>query len=115
MNYYKNDITIVRGDTFSSGIILEGLGQAPDSIVFTCKDSLNDNGNVLFSKSLSSGITLQEYNEDDDIRKYSLRIPPTDTEDLQSGTFYYDLRVKVNTDTFTVMKGQFIIVQECAS
>ena len=115
MNYYSNDITHVRGDTFANTIDIEGLGQAPDSIVFTCKDSLNDNGNVLFSKSIGSGITLIKEDTNEDFRKYALRIAPEDTENLQSGTFYYDLRVSANSDTFTIMKGKFIIIQECAS
>ena len=115
MNYYSNDITNVRGDTFANTITIEGLGKAPDEIIFTCKDSLNDNGNVLFNKTLNNGISLLKEDVNEDVRVYSLRVAPADTEELQSGTFYYDLRVRVNSDTFTVMKGKFIIVQECAS
>ena len=112
MNYYKNDIRHVKGDTYSSALTIENLGQALDNAYFTCRDSLNDNSQALFVKSLSSGITQVEYDEENDIRKYAIRIAPADTEDLQSGTYYYDLEIGVNSDIFTIMKGKFIIEQD---
>lgn len=112
MNYYKNDIRNVKGDTYSSGIIVEGLGQEVENIYFTCRDSLNENGEVLFEKELNNGISLVEYDEEKDIRKYAVRVSPKDTENLQAGTYYYDLQVSVNYDVFTIMKGRFIIEQD---
>ena len=112
MNYYKNNIIHVRGDTFSSGLIVEGLGQDLESAYFTCRDSLNDNSKILFEKSLNNGISLVEYDEENDIRKYAVRVEPSDTKDLQSWTYYYDLQIGVNGDIFTIMKGKFIIEQD---
>ena len=112
MNYYKNNIRHVKGDTYSSGLIIEDLGQDLDAAYFTCRDNLNDNSNVLFIKSLNNGITLVEYDEHKDIRKYMVRVSPEDTKELQAGTYYYDLQVNVNNDVFTIMKGRFIIEQD---
>lgn len=112
MNYYRNNIRHVKGDTYSSGLVVEGLGQDLDNIYMTCRDSLNDDSEILFEKALNNGITLVEYDEENDIRKYAIRIAPADTKDLQAGTYYYDLQVDINSDVFTVMKGQFIIEQE---
>lgn len=112
MNYYKNDIRHIKGDTYSSALIIEGLGQQVEGIYFTCRDSLNDNSEVLFEKNLSNGISQVEYDEENDIRKYAVRIAPADTENLQSGTYYYDLETRVNNDVFTIMKGKFIIEQD---
>ena len=112
MNYYKNDIKHVKGDTYSSALVVEGLGQELDTIYFTCRDSLNNDSEALFVKSLNNGITQVEYDQEKDIRKYSVRIAPEDTEELQSGTYHYDLEIGVNDDIFTVMKGKFIIVQD---
>lgn len=112
MNYYKNNIIHVKGDTFSSGLIVEGLGQDLESAYFTCRDSLNDNSEILFEKSLNNGISLVEYDEENYIRKYAIRVDPNDTKDLQSGTYYYDLEIGVNSDIFTIMKGKFIIEQD---
>lgn len=112
MNYYKKDIIHEKGTTYAFGIIVEDLGQELDGIYFTCRDSLNDDSEVVFEKNLDNGITLTEYNEDDDIRKYIIRIAPEDTAELQSGTYYYGLSVEVNGDIFTVQKGKFILEQK---
>ena len=112
MNYYKNNIRHVRGDTYSSALVVENLEQDLDEAYFTCRDTLNDNSTILFEKSLNDGITLVEYDEHKDIRKYAIRVDPGDTENIQSGTYYYDLQVNVNGDIFTVMKGKFIIEQD---
>lgn len=113
MNFYNRDLKVVRGDTFSNTIIVEGLGQNLEAIQFTCKSGLNDNDEEIFTKELNDGITLIEYNEEEDIRKYAIRVAPEDTEDVQSGTYYYDIRIKVNFDVFTIMKGKFILIQSC--
>ena len=112
MNYYKNDIRHVRGDTFSHPIYVEGLQQDLESIYFTCRDSANDNSEILFEKSLNDGITYMYYDEETDTRTYAVRISPYDTKDLQSGTYYYDEQIAVNGDVFTIMKGRFIIEQD---
>lgn len=113
MNYYKNDIKHIKGDTFSCGLVVEDLEQNLDTAYFTCRENLNDNSESLFVKSLNNGISLVEYDEENDIRKYAVRLDPNDTKDLQSGTYYYDLEIGVNGDVFTIMKGKFIIEQDC--
>lgn len=110
MNYYKNDIRHVKGDTFSCGLTVENLGQDLDTAYFTCRDSLNDNSEALFVKALDDGISIVEQQEN--IYKYAIRVAPEDTEDLQSGTYYYDLEIGVNSDIFTIMKGKFILEQD---
>lgn len=112
MNYYRNDIRNVKGDTYSSALVIEGLGQSVNSIYFTCRETLNDNAEILFQSGLNDGISLVEYDEENDIRKYAVRISPIKTRNLQSGTYYYDLEVSVNSDVFTVMKGKFILEQD---
>lgn len=109
MNYYKNDIRHVRGDTLCHNMFVTGLGQDVDSVYFTCRDSLNDDSEVLIEKSLNAGITYMYYDEETDTRTYVVRISPQDTKDLQAGTYYYDEQVSVNGDVFTYMRGKFII------
>ena len=112
MNYYKNNIRHVKGDTFSHPIFVEGLKQDIESIYFTCRDGLNDDSEILFEKSLNNGITFMYYDEEKDIRTYVVRISPSDTKDLQAGTYFYDEQVEVNSDVFTIMKGRFILEQD---
>jgi len=114
MNYYYNNIRHVKGDTYSSSLTVENLGQDLDSIYFTCRDNLNDNSEIIFEKSLNNGISLVEYDEENDIRKYVVRIAPADTKNIQSGSYFYDLQASVNGDVFTIMKGKFILEQESA-
>ena len=112
MNYYRNDIRHVKGDTFSCALVVEDLGQELDEIYFTCRENLNDNSEVLFQCSLDDGISEVEYDDENDIRKYAIRVAPSKTENLQSGTYYYDEEIRVNGDVFTIMKGKFIIEQD---
>ena len=114
MNYYNNNIRHVKGDTYSSAFTVENLEQEIETAKFTCRDSANDDSNILFEKTLDNGISQVEYDEENDIRKYAVRVAPEDTKDLQSGTFYYDLEIGVNGDKFTIMKGRFILEQDSA-
>ena len=114
MNYYANNIRHVKGDTFSCAVTIENLGQDLDSVYFTCRDSLNDDAEILFEKALGDGITLVDYDQENDIRKYAVRIAPEDTKNVQSGSYFYDLQVGVNYDIFTIMKGKFLLEQESA-
>lgn len=114
MNYYLNNIVSVKGDTFSCAFTVENLGQDIESAKFICRDSLNDTSNILFQKTLNNGITLVEIDTEKDIKKYAVRVPPEDTQNLQSGVFYYDLEIGVNGDKFTIMKGRYILEQDCS-
>lgn len=114
MNYYSNNIRHVKGDTFSCALVVEDLGQDLDAIAFTCRENINDNAETLFQCTLGDGISLVEYDEHKDIRKYAIRVAPEKTENLQAGTYYYDEEVQVNDDVFTIMKGRFIIEQDCS-
>lgn len=112
MNYYTNNIRHIKGDTFSCAMEIGGLGQDLESAYFTCRDGLNDDSEVLFEASLGYGITLVEYDQETDSRKYAIRIAPEQTKNIQTGTYYYDLQVGINSDIFTIMRGQFIVEQE---
>lgn len=111
MNYYQNDIRNVKGDTFSCALRVEDLGQNLDEIYFTCREGSNDNSTVLFQCTLGNGISLVSYDAAKDIREYAIRVSPNKTKNLQAGTYFYDERVKVNNDIFTIMRGRFIIEQ----
>lgn len=112
MNYYKNNIKHVKGDTHPHLILVTGLHQDLDAIFFTCRENLNDDGEILFQKTLNNGITYMYYDEETDTRTYAVRIAPQDTKDLQAGTYFYDEKVKVNGDVLTIMRGRFILKQD---
>lgn len=112
MNYYSNNIRHVIGDTFSCGLVVEDLGQELDEVLFTCKENGNNNAETLFQCKLNDGITLVEYDEEKDIRKYAIRVEPEKTINLQSGIYYYSEEVQVNGDVFTIMRGRFVLEQD---
>ena len=112
-NAIRKELTMIKGDTLAFNFQIQGLGGIePTALYFTCRENLNDNSEILFSSTLGDGISLVDYDEENDIRKYAIRVIPSKTENLQSGTYYYDEEIRVNGDVFTIMKGKFILEQD---
>lgn len=99
------NITMVRGDTLSFGVELEGLNQDLESAYFSCKQDPNDE-TYTFQKSLGSGITKAETN------KYRIRVAPEDTKNIDIGNYYYDFEIVANSDVFTILKGLLTVEQD---
>ena len=94
-------ITMVKGDTVSFGVIVEDQEGTPidvDTIVFVCKKNYND-VNSVFEKTLGDGIERKEEGT------YVVRVAPADTASAEPGLYYYNLRVGLDGDKYTVMKG----------
>lgn len=90
-------ITMVRGDTLAFGMEIAGLDQSLDTAFFTVKKELD--GDITFQKSLGDGI------EDAGGGQYTIRVAPEDTASLDSGQYWYDLQIGVNSDVYTVKRG----------
>ena len=99
------NLTMVKGDTLSFGVEMEGLDQNLDTAFFACKKSYDD-ASPLFEKYLGNGIYLLEENY------YGVRIAPEDTENIEPGKYHYDLEISVNGDVFTPMRGYFEILPD---
>lgn len=99
------NITMVRGDTLSFGVELEGLNQDLESAYFSCKQEPNDS-TYTFQKSLGNGITKAEAN------KYRIRVAPEDTKNIDIGNYYYDFEIVANSDVFTILKGLLTVEQD---
>ena len=92
-------ITMVRGDTLSFGMEVDGMdGQDLELAYFTCKRDYTDTA-VVFQKSLGNGITRVGEGQ------YAIRVAPADTADVAAGRYYYDLQIGANGDIFTVLIG----------
>lgn len=104
MRMFKNKLNLemTRGDTLSFGVKIKDLGQPISSAYFTVKNNYDDE-TPIFQKSLNNGISL-DHIEDEDYY-YKVRIAPEDTENLEPKKYYYDLEIKSNLDTFTILKG----------
>jgi hypothetical protein len=111
-NPIRRDIAMIRGDTMSFGFEIQGLGdQSPDAIIFTCKETPEDE-EELFSVSLADNITEDSYDPELDIRTFVVRIPPVLTEDLELGRYFYDLQVYINNDILTLLRGRLTLEYE---
>ena len=104
-NMAENNITMVKGDTLSFGLDIDGLdGQDLDSAFFTCKDVPTSDSNI-FKKSLGNGITKVSAG------KYAVRVAPADTANVDAGMYYYDCRIGINGDVFTILHGVLELLQ----
>jgi hypothetical protein len=100
----NENITLVRGDTLSFGIVMYGDVQTLDSAYFTVKKDYNDSPVV--QKSIGDGITESAEGE------YTVRMAPEDTKDLELGRYYYDLQVGNGGDDFTILRGILDLVYD---
>lgn len=110
------NITLVRGDTLAFAVELTvanedapGITAPLDQDLDECTFSVSKdyfNTETAFEKSLGNGI------EQADTGKYRVRIAPQDTAGLQPGNYYYDFRIGLNGDCFTLLKGAFIIAPD---
>lgn len=96
------NLSIVRGDTTSIGVTINGLDSDPVELYFSVKRNYNDKKYV-FQKTLIDGI------ENDSSYHYIVRIDPSDTENLVSGRYVYDIELNINNTIITPVKGDLEI------
>ena len=108
-NAIKKELTMIKGDTLAFNFQVQGLsGSIPTNIYFTCREKPEDE-NYYFQCLVGNGITLLSYDAESDTNTYSVRVRPDKTEELTVGRYFYDLQMKVNHDTLTLMKGRLNI------
>lgn len=95
------NINMVRGDTFAFALEYEGTDQDLETAFLTARKSYD--GDVIFQKSLGHGIEKVETGI------YSIRIAPEDTKNIEAGHYYYDFEIGLNSDVFTLAKGDLLI------
>ena len=99
-----NNITMVRGDTASFGIKFKDYPNIELDSAFLSVKTNYDAGNYLFQKKLGNGISKVGDGE------YTVRIAPSDTENLEADSYCYDFKIGVNGDIFTILRGLLIIL-----
>lgn len=98
----NDNLKMVRGDTFSFTMEIEGLTTDLTDAYFSCKKNIDDT-TYSFQKSLGAGIEKIDASENS--ISYQVTIAPTDTEDLEEGNYYYDLQIEVDNDVYTPLLG----------
>ena len=103
-NMTDENITMVKGDTLSFNVIIKDDSGNPvtvDDAIFAIRKSLTSGAKA--SVSLGDGIT-----QDDGV--LTVRLAPSVTENLtDQGYFYYDLRIEIDSDVYTLLKGMILI------
>ena len=106
-NVYKDlNIKMVRGDTLSFYVEFDNLSSALSSAAFTCRDEWD--GTILFQATLNNGITVDSSNSN----LYRVNIVPNSTASLDWDTYVYDLQVGIDSDIYTLLRGNLYVVEE---
>ena len=100
----KNNIKMYRGNTYITKIIPQNYEGNIDKIYFTAR---NENDEAKIWKKLNDGITKIE-NEN----AYKLTIVPDDTNNLEIGTYKYDIEIHINDFVKTVIVGNLTLLEE---
>ena len=103
---YQN-ITMIRGDTLAFNVeILDDNGDVVlvDSAEMICKKKpLEDD--AIFHKTLGDGIQQSD-------GLLTVRVAPSDTSEADAGRYFYDFRVGIDEDVYTLMIGILTIEQD---
>lgn len=103
---YEN-IAMIKGDTLSFNVEVFDQSGAPmtvDTAFFTVKKNIGSD-EPTFQLSMNNGITYV-----DDL--LVVRVPPSATDTLEAGRYYYDLQLGVDDDIYTPMIGMLTIEQD---
>lgn len=98
------NMSMVKGDTLCFGVKITGTDQL-FGVWFSCKKNPDDT-EYIFQKETGRGIDLVEP------RVYRVRVAPRDTQNVESGTYYYDLQIKNHDDIYTILQGTLTINHE---
>lgn len=105
----NDNLKMVRGDTFSFTIEIDGLTTDLTDAYFSCKKNKDDE-NYVFQKSLGAGI--EKTNETDTSKSYKVTVASSDTEEIDEGNYYYDLQIEADGEVFTPLLGVLNIVAD---
>lgn len=101
LNPILQDIEMVKGDTLCFCFELEGAEDP--TILFTCREK--PDGDMLFQ---SDEIVLEA--SESGVDTYSVSVAPELTSDLETGTYYYDLKMNMGEDVITLMRGRLSLL-----
>lgn len=112
MNAINQNIEIVKGDTCIFDFELKGLGSdVSPSFELICREK--PEGTKYFDcKSSDNEITQESYDSTNDIYTYSVYIAPSQTTELNVGRYYYDLKMTLDSNVYTLLRGRFELVYD---
>lgn len=109
-NMVYQNFTVTKGDSLNFTITFEDALVAPDDIIFTIKENIND-GQYIIQKKLSKGDITRTADEG---FVYSIYLPYTDTEDLKILNYTHQIEVIFGADHENVAEGKIVITPEAS-
>lgn len=105
----NDNLKMVRGDTFSFTIEIDGLTTDLTNAYFSCKKNKDDDEYV-FQKDLTDGI--EKSDETTTSKSYKVTVAPSDTNTIEEGNYFYDLQIEAEGEVFTPLLGVLNIVAD---
>lgn len=102
----NNNLTIVRGDTFSFVAVFNDLGVDLDAAHFTIRTAPDAPDPPVLQKTLLDGITKVGTG------KYKVTLSHSDTAALNSAHYVYDFQITIGTDVATILLGLMSVVPD---
>lgn len=101
----KINFQFVKGDTYSKGFIIDGIGETIKEIYFTVKENSSDKSYVI-QKKLTQGIELDPLITN----RYVLTIEPNDTDNMNTNYNYvFDIEIVTESIKRTIIGGNLIL------
>ena len=107
INSIYQNIEMVRGDTLSFNFMIEGADGTP-TFAFVVADEYGDS--PVISATSGNDIVLEATSGQ--VKTYSVSLRPAQTSGLATGIYYYNLVMYLNSETYTLMRGEFNILYE---
>ena len=112
LNAINQDIEMVRGDTLAFNFQLHGLGTREAYEALTVKFAIVEHygGDLVAICENDDGITLNVYDEFNDLATFCVSLAPIKTTYLDLTRYYYDLQIEDETNVLTLMRGHFTLL-----
>lgn len=116
INAVNYNIDMVRGDTLAFNFQLAGLGSRSEYelLYFTLAVAEHYDSEHIIEVDSTNGIVLEDYDIAKDTATFSVYVSPNMTKPLDLARYYYDLQLKTNTDTITLMRGNLTLLYDVA-
>lgn len=103
------NIGMIRGDTLNIAFSIDAdtvidLSSDEAAFTFSVKEKATDTAYV-FQKDKSAVTAVTD-------NSFVLRVAPEDTEELDEGSYVYDLEFRYGSDVYTLSRGRFEIISD---
>lgn len=111
-NSVTRDYMTVKGDSIVFNFQLSGLGSRAEyealNVNFEVAEHYDDTPVINIDKT--NGITLAEYDANDDVATFAVGVAPTYTANLDISRYFYDLQISDEANVITLLRGKLTVI-----